>query len=150
MKKILAVILAVAILLTAGTVCAFAARGSKGAGFVDKNKDGVCDNRVESSAFSDNDGDGICDNIRRNSGYTDEDGDGVCDNSSKLLECMAQSEDESTSVCKGEGFEDLDEDGVCDNYESGNRCNGMGKGAGKGSGRYNRGGCKGGNCKGCF
>ncbi len=78
----------------------------RGAGFVDQNGDGVCDN------FVDEDGDGICD--RRSAGrqmgygrgFIDENGDGVCDN-----------------------FVDEDGDGVCDNAGAGQR---MGRGNGRG------------------
>lgn len=61
-----------------------------GAGFVDADGDGVCDNRADGSlgrggyGFVDADGNGICDNRENGSyagaGFVDADGDGVCDN----------------------------------------------------------------------
>lgn len=66
MKRILAVILAVFVLLTAGAVGVFAARGNKETGFTDENNNGICDNPGENVAFADADGDGICDNKEAN------------------------------------------------------------------------------------
>ena len=119
MNKIIALILAVLIVLAAGTVGVFAARGNKGTGFVDENKDGACDNRIETSDFADNDRDGICYNIGQNSKYTDADGDGVCDNRDVNSGCNGNAKDADEGICKGFGY--------------GNRT-----GAGKGNGR-----CKG-------
>lgn len=87
----------------------FAARGGRGgrmgqgngrgAGFVDNDGDGVCDNAGQGgggrggrmgqgggrgAGFVDNDGDGVCDNAGqgnggRGAGFVDNNGDGVCD-----------------------------------------------------------------------
>ncbi len=79
MKKILAVILAVLVLLTAGAVGVFAAKGNKGTGFADENNDGICDNRGElpcGKANAQSKGNSLC----SDNGFTDEDEDGICDN----------------------------------------------------------------------
>lgn len=93
MKKIVLTITALALILSAGTVSAFAAGPNNASaqpgcgycsGFVDTDGDGVCDNlgTRRSYGFVDADGDGICDNLGNGRGYvfTDADGDGVCDN----------------------------------------------------------------------
>ena len=66
MKKIVATIIAAALVLTVGTVGAFAA----GPRFVDSNSDGICDNWTGTGNGQGN-GNG--------QGFVDEDGDGVCD-----------------------------------------------------------------------
>lgn len=89
----------------------------QGAGFVDEDGDGVCDN------FVDEDGDGVCDRLGTNQwmgrgrGFVDQDGDGVCDN-----------------------FVDEDGDGVCDYLSAGQQ---MGRGRGAAGGWLGgpRGGC---------
>ena len=58
---------------------------ASGAGFVDEDGDGVCDNRALGQSgcnFMDVDGDGVCDNRgdRAGAGFADADGDGICDN----------------------------------------------------------------------
>ena len=95
MKKILMTIAALILILSTGTVSAFAAgpnnttslpfRGLY-ADFIDANDDGVCDNRYAGRGygFTDADGDGVCDNqyAGRGYGFTDANDDGVCDNQS--------------------------------------------------------------------
>ena len=67
MKIIVVSIMAAALVLTVGTVSAFAA----GSRFVDSNSDGVCDNWTATGKGQGN-GNG--------QGFVDEDNDGVCDN----------------------------------------------------------------------
>lgn len=117
MKRILAVILAVLVLLTAGAVGVFAARGNKETGFTDENNDGICDNPVENVAF------------------VDADGDGICDNRGELPCGKSNAQSKGNSLCFGKGFTDEDKDGICDNKEANNCLNGMGRGAGKGNGQ---------------
>ena len=86
MKKVGVIIVALVLVLSIGTVSAFAARGN-GAGFVDVNGDGICDNYGSK-------GNGVC--------FIDTNNDGICDNYS--------------TKCNGTGFIDANGDGVCDNY----------------------------------
>ena len=62
MKKLLAGMIAAALVCSAGSVTAFAARGGRGCNYVDANGDGICDNSGKNCRFIDADGDGICDN----------------------------------------------------------------------------------------
>ncbi len=115
MKKIITLGLTLALLLTAGTMAAFAATSMRGANYVDSDADGVCDNMGTHVNFIDEDGDGICDNIGLYSGrgmgrgknggnFVDSDGDGINDN-----------------IGSGAGgyFTDANGDGECDNIGSG-------------------------------
>ena len=85
MRKIVAGILATALLATIGTVSAFAAEPAfyNSQRFADADGDGVCDNygtRGSGQYFADADGDGVCDNYgTKGSGqcFADADGDGV-------------------------------------------------------------------------
>lgn len=109
-----------------------------GAGYVDENGDGVCDNYgtgAGCAGFVDANGDGVCDNCGATSGtgcghFVDANGDGICDN-------------HGTGCGHGHGggcggnFVDADGDGVCDNYGTGAGC---GQGNGYGNGRGHHGG----------
>lgn len=111
MKRLLAGILAAALMATAGVVGVSAAgRGMQGAQagarYVDANNDGVCDNR----------GTGLGAGLGAGCLFTDADGDGVCDTCGRLH-------------CR---FVDANNDGVCDNRGTGL---GMGRGACGGRGR---------------
>ena len=119
MKKLLAGILVTAMVLTTGSVTAFArggrgGRGGCGYGYVDADGDGVCDNYTQGKP-----GYGC-------GGYVDKDGDGICDNCGRPVH---------GNGC-GYGYVDADGDGVCDNYTQGK------PGGGRG-GRYGQGGGKG-------
>jgi hypothetical protein len=100
MKKVVYVMVIVALVLSVGVVGVFAASETRGKNFIDANSDGVCDNAT------DEDGDGVCDNCpndgirpldgtgkqnRNNNGngagFVDEDGDGVCDNKAGRAVC---------------------------------------------------------------
>ncbi len=99
MKKLLATIMIGAVMLTAGATGVFAAaednsnktpegavqtvsdsteRQNTGYGYVDENKDGVCDN---CDGTCPQDGGGVQNRNRARSGYVDADKNGVCDNS---------------------------------------------------------------------
>lgn len=130
MKKILAVVMAVLLMLTAGTVGVFAARGNKGAGFVDENNDGICDNQGKNVSFVDSDGDGACDNGIQSPGYIDDDGDGICDNRI-VSEGNPETGKKRNPRCQGAGFTDENADGVCDNSEADGSCKGLCKAEGK-------------------
>lgn len=89
MKKIIAGILAAALVLSVGIVSAFAAGPDTGRNFVDADNDGVCDLMGSNCAYVDADGDGICDNYGTGAGrgaggqgrsFVDADGDGICGN----------------------------------------------------------------------
>lgn len=109
-----------------------------GAGYVDENGDGVCDNYgtgAGCAGFVDANGDGVCDNCGATSGtgcghFVDANGDGICDN-------------HGTGCGHGHGggcggnYVDADGDGVCDNYGTGAGC---GQGNGYGNGRGHHGG----------
>ena len=60
MKKIIAGILAAALVLSVGIVSAFAAGPDTGRNFVDADNDGVCDLMGSNCAYVDADGDGVC------------------------------------------------------------------------------------------
>ena len=62
MKKVLAGILTVAVLLTIGITCAFAAEPGAGRNYVDANGDGVCDYSHNRCQYIDADNNGVCDN----------------------------------------------------------------------------------------
>lgn len=122
MKKLLAVILAVFLLLAAGTIGVFAARYSAGKGYVDADNNGVCDNIDESqcAGYADEDRDGICDNREETckpeqnykKSFVDNDDDGVCDNRG---ECKGQGKGCGNKQGRGVCYTDSDGDGVCDN-----------------------------------
>lgn len=110
----------------------------RGAGYIDENGDGVCDNYGTGAGcvgFVDANGDGVCDNCGATSGtgcghFVDANGDGICDN-------------HGTGCGHGHGggcggnFVDADGDGVCDNFGTGAGC---GQGNGYGNGRGHHGG----------
>lgn len=82
----------------------------KGAGFIDEDNDGICDNFAS----------GACGN---GNGFVDRDGDGICDNS-------------ASGACGNScGFADRDGDGMCDNFTSGTRGSGAGRQRGHHGGR---------------
>lgn len=56
MKKVVYVMVIVALVLSVGVAGVFAASETRGKNFIDANSDGVCDNAT------DEDGDGVCDN----------------------------------------------------------------------------------------
>ena len=96
MKRMIALVLVLALALSMGGVSAFAAGrhgqrqggGSRGSGqnWVDADGDGVCDNWASGGRHQnwvDADGDGVCDNWAlggRHQNWVDADGDSVCDN----------------------------------------------------------------------
>lgn len=94
MKKLLSGVIISALVITAGTVSAFAYHGrqnqtyklNKTTNFVDSSNDGICDNRGTCGNglyFVDANGDGICDNsgtYGNGSYFVDANGDGICDN----------------------------------------------------------------------
>ena len=80
MKKILVVTLAVIMMMSIGTIGAFAMGYGGGRNYVDADGDGICDNAGNGRGYVDADGDGICDNAGNGRGYVDTDGDGICDN----------------------------------------------------------------------
>ena len=102
-------------------------------GFVDEDKDGICDNYAEGTPLMMRDGTGKPDGTPRATGqrkgsaenYVDKDKDGVCDNlalgtpknkqagsakADKMLKSLGQKK------ATGEQFKDNDKDGVCDNF----------------------------------
>ena len=79
MKKLFAGILTAALVLSAGTMNAFAAGHGCHYNYTDANGDGVCDFANENCAFVDDIGDGICDLVHTACGFIDENEDGVCD-----------------------------------------------------------------------
>lgn len=62
MKKTLAGILVMAMVLSLGATTAFSAGPGNGRCFVDADGDGICDYAGSRCAYVDADGDGICDN----------------------------------------------------------------------------------------
>jgi hypothetical protein len=81
-KALLIVVLVAALMVLIVPLAVEAAgprgQGTPGAGFVDENGDGICDNCPHAGyghhyGFVDADGDGVNDN------FVDEDGDGICD-----------------------------------------------------------------------
>lgn len=116
MKKVLAIVLTVIMLISAGVIGVFAARGS----------------------FTDADGDGVCDNALTARKYVDENNDGICDN------LKNENKSQGTGIKKGTDFIDADEDGVCDNRGT-DECKGKGYGRQGGRGFGNseaNGNCK--------
>ena len=61
MKKIVSVIMAMAMVVSVGTAGVFAA--GHGRGFTDTNQDGICDHLYTNCAYVDENGDGICDTV---------------------------------------------------------------------------------------
>jgi hypothetical protein len=90
----------------------------QGAGFMDADGNGVCDN------FVDADGDGVCDlagtgrGQGNGPGFVDKDGDGVCDN---FVDADGDGvcDLRGTGQGNGPGFVDEDGDGVCDHAAAG-------------------------------
>lgn len=85
MKRLVAGIAVMALIILVSSTTVLAARGGRGRNFVDSDNNGVCDRYNSSCKFVDEDGDGICDNCAidscgKGAGYVDEDGDGICDN----------------------------------------------------------------------
>lgn len=95
MKKLVSGIIVSALVISTGTVGAFAAyhgrqnqtnKINKTTNFVDTNNDGICDNQGAGGNglyFVDANGDGICDNQGtggNGSYFVDANGDGICDN----------------------------------------------------------------------
>ena len=105
MKKIIAGILAAALVLSVGIVSAFAAGPDTGRNFVDADGDGVCDNCGTGMGRGAG-GQGL--------GFVDADGDGICDNYGTGAGRGAGGQ--------GRGFVDADGDGICDNYGTGAGC----------------------------
>ena len=68
MRKALLGVVAAAIILSLGSVSAFAAGPGGGRYFVDTDGDGICDNAGGRCAYVDADGDGICDNYQSGQG----------------------------------------------------------------------------------
>ena len=64
MKKILVVTLAVIMMMSIGTIGAFAMGYGGGRNYVDADGDGICDNAGNGRGYVDADGDGICDNAQ--------------------------------------------------------------------------------------
>lgn len=112
MKKLIIGILAAAMITTAGTSIAFAAKPShnKAKTFVDADNNGVCDNKKNA----------ICDGTGSGNGnFVDADSNGVCDN-------------KENTVCDGTG------NGNGYGNGSGN-CQGNGQGQQTGNGHHGRG-----------
>lgn len=83
MKKLLANIVMMVMVLSASATSAFAAGYGQGGCFADANGDGICDYAgISCPYYADADGDGICDNYGKGYGryFVDADGDGICDN----------------------------------------------------------------------
>ena len=120
MKKALAVILTVILVLSVATI-SFASHSANRAcrRFTDADNNGICDNRGiqkgNRANFVDENNDGVCDNKGEN--FVDEDNDGVCDN-------------------KGENFVDEDTDGVCDNKNNEIKCGRQYNKCGRRYGKY--------------
>ena len=64
MKKILVVTLAVIMMMSIGTIGAFAMGYGGGRNYVDADGDGICDSAGSGRGYVDADGDGICDNAQ--------------------------------------------------------------------------------------
>lgn len=78
MKKLISMLIIVALVLTIGATQVFAAETSR-RNFVDQNQDGICDNQGQCQRnFWDDDHNGVCDNRAQN--FVSNDNDGVCDN----------------------------------------------------------------------
>ena len=96
MKKVLSLLIAVALVLSIGVTSVFAASDMRGANYTDADNDGVCDNCTnggvclqdgtgrragrgrtgQAAAFIDADGDGVCDNCT-NGGVCPQNGTGA-------------------------------------------------------------------------
>lgn len=79
-KKTLAGVLMVLMLLAAGSESAFAAGSGAGKNFTDANEDGICDYRDDGYRYSDADNDGICDHAGSRIRHADSGRDRACDN----------------------------------------------------------------------
>lgn len=85
MKRLMTMIVAIALVAGIGTTVALArgGHGAMGRYYVDGDNDGVCDYYCTGCGRNhvDADGDGVCDYYGTGSGryYVDADGDGVCD-----------------------------------------------------------------------
>lgn len=86
-KRILTVVLSMALLGAVGTMTAFAvekkAQKNTCTTYEDAAGDGICDNKETKAEFGDEDEDGVCDNQGKKAGFIDENGDGVCDKRSR-------------------------------------------------------------------
>ncbi len=138
MKKLLSLLMVLALVLTMGVLEAAAAEENCPKCFSDENCDGICDNhdQCQGHPFADKDQNGVCDDCRpcQDHGFTDEDGNGICDHCDR---------------CQGKNCPDADQDGVCDNRDG---CKNHGKTVKgqKSCGRHNRSGHhKGGKRRGC-
>lgn len=134
MKRIVAGIVIMGLVLSVSGATVFAAGGKHGRNCVDSHKSGVCDDYSTACQFADTDGDGFCDNCGSgcSMGYVDADDDGFCDNCGSYHQC-------GTDGTCGLNFVDTDGDEICDNHASGH---GRGKGCGSGGhGHGFRGGC---------
>lgn len=137
MKKLLAGIVTMGLVLSVGGTTAFAAGAACGRNFIDAGNKGVCGYYNTFCQFVDADGDGICDNCGLGGcsiGYVDVDGDGVCDNYG--------SGNCGMGAGKGTGYVDADGDGICDNRTTRTPQNGTGLcgrfGGQRGNGRRGR------------
>jgi hypothetical protein len=105
---------------------------NKGANYVDKNNDGICDNRTTAKSTKNFSG--------RN--FIDKNNDGICDN---------RQGSNKTQTAKGRNFVDKNNDGICDNRQGKNsgKCCGKGychgNGKGNGNGNQHRHGWRNGN-----
>ena len=79
-KKTLAGVLMVLMLLAAGSESAFAAGSGAGKNFTDANEDGICDYRDDGYNYADADNDGICDHAGSRIRHADSGRDRTCDN----------------------------------------------------------------------
>ena len=117
MKKGLAILLAILLLVSVGTVLGFAGGNRNGAPDTAGNAASTCpvttvtDDSATTTAgkgyrYTDTNDDGICDNAGNGNGYRyiDADGDGVCDNAGNG---------------NGYRYADADGDGICDNAGNG-------------------------------
>ena len=117
MKKGLAILLAILLLVSVGTVLGFAGGNRNGAPDTAGNAASTCPvttvtgNRATTTAgkgyrYTDTNDDGLCDNAGNGNGYryADADGDGICDNAG------------SGNGCR---YVDADGDGICDNDGNG-------------------------------
>ena len=123
MKKGLAILLAILLLVSVGTVLGFAGGNRNGAPDTAGNAASTCpvttvtgDSATTTAGkgyrYTDTNDDGICDNAGNGNGYryADADGDGICDNAGSG---------------NGYRYADADDDGICDNAGNGN-ANGRG------------------------
>ena len=118
MKKGLAILLAILLLVSVGTVLGFAGGNRNGAPDTAVNAASTCpvttvtDDSATTTAgkgyrYTDANDDGLCDNAGSGNGYryVDADGDGICNNAGSG---------------NGYRYADADGDGICDNAGSGN------------------------------